>query len=70
MSVIYGERVRLRATERDDVKRFCVWVNDPDVTRYLSLYLPMSTVDEENWFDAMTKRDQAEKPLEIGRAHV
>ncbi len=65
MSMIYGERVRLRATERDDVKKFFVWVNDPDVTRYLSLYLPMSAVDEENWFDAMTKRDQNEKTLVI-----
>ena len=65
MSVIYGERVRLRAAERKDVNRFCVWVNDPEVTRYLSLYLPMSTVDEENWFDSMTKRDPSEKALAI-----
>ena len=65
MSVIYGERVRLRAVERNDVQRFCVWVNDPEVTRYLSLYLPMSMTDEENWFDAMTKRDQSEKALAI-----
>jgi RimJ/RimL family protein N-acetyltransferase len=65
MSVIYGERVRLRAAERNDVNRFCVWVNDPEVTRYLSLYLPMSTVDEENWFDSMTKRDQSEKTLVV-----
>jgi len=65
MSVIYGERVRLRAAERKDVNRFCVWVNDPEVTRYLSLYLPMSTVDEENWFDSMTKRDQSEKTLVV-----
>jgi RimJ/RimL family protein N-acetyltransferase len=65
MSVIYGERVRLRAAERADVEKFCVWVNDPEVTRYLSLYLPMSRVDEENWFEAMTKRDQREKTLVI-----
>jgi len=65
MSMIYGGRVRLRATERDDVKKFHGWVNDPEVTRYLSLYLPMSTVDEENWFDAMTKHNQSEKTLVI-----
>lgn len=65
MSMIYGERLRLRAAEREDVKKFCVWVNDPDVTRYLSLYLPMSTVDEENWFERMTKREQSEKTLVI-----
>lgn len=65
MSMIYGECLRLRAAEREDVKKFCVWVNDPDVTRYLSLYLPMSTVDEENWFERMTKREQSEKTLVI-----
>ena len=65
MSIIYGERVRLRAAEREDVKNFYVWVNDPDVTRYLSLYLPMSTVDEENWFNSMTQRSQSEKTLVI-----
>lgn len=65
MSIIYGERIRLRATERDDVKKFHTWVNDPEVTSYLSLYLPMSMTDEENWFNAMTQRSQNEKPLVI-----
>jgi RimJ/RimL family protein N-acetyltransferase len=65
MSIIYGERIRLRAVEREDVKKFFVWVNDPEVTRYLSLYLPISTVDEEHWFDSLSKRDQSEKPLAI-----
>ena len=65
MSMIYGEGIRLRAAEREDVKKFCIWVNDPDVTRYLSLYLQMSAVDEENWFERMTKRDQSEKTLVI-----
>jgi RimJ/RimL family protein N-acetyltransferase len=65
MSTIHGERIRLRAAEREDVNKFCVWVNDPEVTRHLSLYLPMSRVDEENWFDAMSKREQSEKTLVI-----
>jgi len=65
MSVIYGERVRLRAAEREDVKSFYTWVNDPDVTRYLSLNFPMSMVDEESWFNAMTQRSQGEKTLAI-----
>jgi RimJ/RimL family protein N-acetyltransferase len=65
MSIIYSERIRLRAVEREDVKKFCAWVNDPEVTHHLTLYLPMSVVDEENWFDSLSKRDQAEKPLAI-----
>ncbi|MDP1714796.1 MAG: GNAT family protein [Anaerolineales bacterium] len=65
MSMIYGERVRLRAVEREDVKKFYEWVNDPEVTRGLALYLPMSMTDEENWFNSMKQRDPKEKPLAI-----
>jgi RimJ/RimL family protein N-acetyltransferase len=65
MSVIYGKRIRLRAAEQEDVKTFFEWVNDPEVTRGLSLYLPMSMRDEENWFEGLAKRDPHEKPLAI-----
>lgn len=65
MSVLYGERIRLRAVEREDVKQFHEWVNDPEVTRGLSLYLPLSMQDEENWFEGITKRDPNEKPFAI-----
>ena len=37
MSIVYGERVRLRAVEREDVLKFHEWVNDPEVTRGLAL---------------------------------
>lgn len=65
MSMIYGKRVRLRAVEREDVNKFHEWVNDPEVTRGLTLYLPMSMTDEENWFNSLMKRDQEEKALAI-----
>lgn len=65
MSIIYGERVRLRAVERDDVKRFFEWVNDPEVTFGLSLYLPMSMTDEERWFERASSREPNEKPFAI-----
>jgi RimJ/RimL family protein N-acetyltransferase len=38
-------------------------VNDPDVTRGLALYLPMSMAEEEKWFERA--RDPNEKPLAI-----
>lgn len=65
MSIIYGKRARLRAVEREDVKRLFEWVNDPEVTRGLAMFLPMSLTDEMNWFDSLAKRDQKEKPLAI-----
>ena len=65
MSMIYGERIRLRAVEREDVKKYFEWVNDPEVTFGLSLYLPMSMTDEEKWFERMSTRAPDEKPFAI-----
>jgi len=65
MSIIYGKHVRLRAVEQEDVAKFHEWVNDPEVTRGLALYLPMSMAEEENWFASIAKRDPNEKPFAI-----
>ncbi len=65
MSMIYGERVRLRAIERDDLQQYYAWVNDPEVTRNLGLYLPMSNRDEEGWFERVSQGDANERPLAI-----
>lgn len=65
MSIVYGKRIRLRAVEREDVQKFHEWVNDPEVTRNLGLYLPMSIQDETSWFEGLGKRDPNEKPLAI-----
>jgi RimJ/RimL family protein N-acetyltransferase len=65
VSIIHGERVRLRAVERSDVEKFHTWINDPEVTEGLALYLPMSMRDEESWFDGIASRPPQEKPLAI-----
>lgn len=63
MSIIYGERIRLRAPERKDIPVFVKWFNDPEVTETLFNYLPMSLADEEQWFENMLKRPMREHPL-------
>jgi RimJ/RimL family protein N-acetyltransferase len=63
--MIYGERIRLRAIEREDLMQFVEWLNDPDVRRGLFLHIPMSLAQEQNWFENMIKRPQAEQPLVI-----
>lgn len=65
MSIIHGGRLRLRAVERADLDKFHAWINDPEVTEGLALYLPMSMRDEESWFDGVAKRPPQEKPLAI-----
>jgi RimJ/RimL family protein N-acetyltransferase len=65
MSMIYGKRVRLRALEKGDMAKFYDWVNDPEVTAGLTLFLPMSTLDEEKWFERVMQRPQEERPFAI-----
>ncbi len=63
--MIYGKRVRLRGVEKADVPKFYEWINDPDVTDGLAVYLPFSMQDEEKWLESIGSREQAEKPLAI-----
>jgi RimJ/RimL family protein N-acetyltransferase len=63
--MIYGERVRLRHTERADLPLFVEWLNDPEVRRGLMLHLPLSIAEEEQWFENMLASPQDERPLVI-----
>jgi RimJ/RimL family protein N-acetyltransferase len=57
--VILGDRVRLRGIEREDIPTFVRWLNDPEVRRYLELYLPISRAEEERWFEARLADDSS-----------
>ena len=57
--MIYGKRVRLRAKERTDIPTFVRWLNDPEVREGISAFLPISSAQEEKWFE-----NQLTLPLE------
>ena len=63
--MIYGERIRFRAVEREDIPRYVEWFNDPEVTAGLSNYLPMSLADEARWFENLGNRPVAERGFAI-----
>ncbi len=63
--MIYGERIRLRAIERSDLPQFVEWLNDPEVLAGLSMYLPISQVDEEGWFNQMQSLPADQHPMVI-----
>ena len=63
--MILSKQVRLRAVEREDLPRFQRWLNDPEVTAGLMIYLPLSQMDEQNWFETMLKAPPEEHPLVI-----
>jgi RimJ/RimL family protein N-acetyltransferase len=49
--MILGKRIRFRGMERADLPTFVAWLNDPEVRRGISHFLPMSMVREEQWFE-------------------
>ncbi len=63
--MIYGDRIRFRAVEHDDLPTFLNWVNDPEVQQGISLYLPLSMADEEDWFAGVRKHPPEERNLVI-----
>jgi len=63
--MIQGERIRLRAVEREDLPMLLQWVNDPDVKKGIGVYLPLSMADEEDWFNKVRERIPEERNLVI-----
>jgi len=62
-NMIVGNKVRLRPIERADLPRFVEWFADPEVRRYLLLYLPFSLAQEERWFESMLGRVERQESV-------
>lgn len=58
--MIYGEKTRLRRVEREDIPTFVCWFNDPAVREYLTIYRPLSTAEEEKWFEGHLASEDSE----------
>ena len=63
--MFYGNHIRLRAVEREDLPRFVEWFNDPEVRHGLMVYLPMSQAEEERWYEHMLERPPLERPFAV-----
>jgi UDP-4-amino-4,6-dideoxy-N-acetyl-beta-L-altrosamine N-acetyltransferase len=58
--MIYGEKVRLRRVEREDIPTFVRWFNDPEVREFLVIDRPLSMAEEERWFERQLEDQSAE----------
>jgi RimJ/RimL family protein N-acetyltransferase len=63
--MLYSDRVRLRAFEREDLPRFVTWLNDPEVRAGISKQTPIGMAQEEKWFADVLQRPLDEHPLVI-----
>ena len=51
--MLKGDKVILRPVRRTDIEHFLKWFNDPEVTQYLSMYLPMTEMAEEKFIESL-----------------
>jgi RimJ/RimL family protein N-acetyltransferase len=63
--MIFGERVRIRPVERDDLPRYVEWFGDPDVVRYLETFLGFSLEQEQAWFESVQKLPPEEQAFAV-----
>jgi len=63
--MIIGEQIRFRGIEKEDLTYFVKWLNDPEVKHGLSIIMPLSLAEEEEWFAELLKKPPFEKPLAI-----
>jgi len=49
--MIKGKLVQLRPVQRADISYFLEWFNDPEVTQYLGMYLPMTEIAEQKFIE-------------------
>jgi len=47
--MLRGEKVILRPIIKTDISLFLKWFNNPELLQYISLYLPMTEIEEEEW---------------------
>lgn len=65
MPILYAERIRLRASEREDIPLFLKWVNDPEVCEFLEHSSVLNRIQEEAWFESVSSGPRTELPLVI-----
>jgi diamine N-acetyltransferase len=63
--MIYGERIRFRAVEKEDLPLFVVWVNDQEVRQGILLHNPISQTEEDSWYERMLLRPVDEHVMAI-----
>jgi RimJ/RimL family protein N-acetyltransferase len=50
-----GARVELRPIHEADVPTITRWINDPIISQYLTVYLPITEEDEREWLKSLSK---------------
>ena len=57
--MLKGKRISLAPIKREYIDSFLKWFNDPEITQYLTMYRPMTRMEEEDWFENLKNRENS-----------
>lgn len=60
-----GKKVYLSPLEETDIRQIQIWMNNPRLIKNLNTYLPLTLKDEQEWYDRISKRNDANIILAI-----
>jgi RimJ/RimL family protein N-acetyltransferase len=60
-----GKRVYLRPIKKADLPLITRWINDPDVTQFLTVSYPTTIDDEMKWYETLGKNNHHDVVLAI-----
>lgn len=63
-----GRRIYLRPPTKEDIPLFLKWTNDREVNQYLSMFLPVTEIDETEWLNDLQKKKNENITLVIVHA--
>ncbi|MBN2238896.1 MAG: GNAT family N-acetyltransferase [Dehalococcoidales bacterium] len=63
--MLQGEKVVLRPLRRTDLPYILKWFNDSDVIQYLSMYLPLTEMEEEEFFREAGTEENSDVQFQI-----
>ena len=61
--MLQGDKVILRPVGRPDIEDSLKWFNDPEITQYISMYLPMTEMAEEKFIESLGSAEAGKKAM-------
>jgi RimJ/RimL family protein N-acetyltransferase len=55
--MLKGDRVYLGPVKREYIDSYLKWLNDPAITQFLSMFLPLTRMMEEDWIENLKNRN-------------
>ena len=53
-----GKRTYLRPFEKNDIPLLTRWINDPEITQYLTVSFPFTLQDETRWYESLSVKNE------------